>query len=99
MNPDMGVDFYGDLAASLRRGRPEATAQLINTLGTRRRHPLGQLRRAAVDRPEPAVVSAARLVTDVLGTSAQWEFVRAIMLVFAVSALVRLIPVGRNKQR
>jgi DNA-directed RNA polymerase specialized sigma24 family protein len=31
----MSGDFYGDLAAGLRRGRPEAVARLIDALGTR----------------------------------------------------------------
>jgi hypothetical protein len=42
-------------------------------------------------------MSLARLVTDVLGTSPEWGFVRAVVLVFAASAVIRLIPVRRNR--
>ncbi len=44
-------------------------------------------------------MSLARLVTGVLGTSPEWAFVRAVVLVFAASALIRRIPVRRNNRR
>jgi Glycosyl hydrolase family 26 len=42
---------------------------------------------------------ASQLVTDVLGTSAEWEFVRVATLLFAAGAIFRLIPVRRNGQK
>ena len=40
-----------------------------------------------------------RIVTDMLGTSFEWQFVRAIVLIFAVSAVLRLIPLRLNGQK
>jgi mannan endo-1,4-beta-mannosidase len=39
------------------------------------------------------------IVTHVLGTSLEWEFVRAIVLIFAVGAILRLIPLRLNGQK
>jgi hypothetical protein len=40
-----------------------------------------------------------RIVTGLLGTSLEWEFVRAIVLIFAVGAVLRLIPLRLNGQK
>jgi len=40
-----------------------------------------------------------QLVTDVLGTSPEWEFVRMIVLIFAVGSIIRLIPLRLNGQK
>jgi hypothetical protein len=41
----------------------------------------------------------AHLVTRVLGTSPEWEFVRVVTLLFVAGALFRLIPVRLNGQK
>jgi hypothetical protein len=41
----------------------------------------------------------SHLVTDVLGTSPEWEFVRVATLLFATGALLRMIPVRLNGQK
>ena len=40
-----------------------------------------------------------RIVTDLLGNSLEWEFVRAIVLIFAAGAILRLIPLRLNGQK
>lgn len=40
-----------------------------------------------------------RIVASLLGTSPEWEFVRAVVLIFAVGAVLRLIPLRLNGQK
>jgi hypothetical protein len=44
-------------------------------------------------------MTVSHLVTDVLGTSAEWKFVRVATLLFAAGAILRLIPVRLNGQK
>jgi mannan endo-1,4-beta-mannosidase len=48
---------------------------------------------------EPEYAGIKRIVTDLLGTSLEWQFVRAIVLIFAVGAVLRLIPLRLNGQK
>ena len=43
-------------------------------------------------------MNVERLLTDVFSTSPEWAFVRAVVIIFAITAVIRLMPLPANRQ-